>query len=71
MAIFGKPKYSTVNVKKRDIPKGLWTKCPKSGEMVYNKELEKNLPFLRKNSPHYYHKQMLDLKHYLKHKWQF
>ena len=53
MAIFGKPKYSTVNVKKRDIPKGLWTKCPKSGEMVYNKELEKNLMVVPASEYHF------------------
>ena len=29
MALFGKPQYSTVTVKK-DIPKDLWTKCPKT-----------------------------------------
>ncbi|MDR2576766.1 MAG: acetyl-CoA carboxylase, carboxyltransferase subunit beta [Puniceicoccales bacterium] len=43
MALFGKPKYSTVSVKKRDIPSNLFTKCPVSGEMVYNKDLQKNL----------------------------
>jgi len=53
MAIFGKPKYSTVNVKKRDIPKGLWTKCPKSGEMVYNNDLEKNLMVVQNSGYHF------------------
>ena len=43
MSIFSKPKYSTVTVKKKDIPKDIWTKCPKSGEIIYNKELEENL----------------------------
>jgi len=42
MALFSKPKYSTVTVKKKDIPRGLWEKCPVSGEIVYRKELEKN-----------------------------
>ena len=40
MALFGKPKYSTVQVKKKDIPKGLWTKCPKTNKIIYIKELE-------------------------------
>ncbi len=53
MAIFGKPKYSTVNVKKRDIPKGLWTKCPKSGDLVYNKDLEKNFMVVPKSGYHF------------------
>lgn len=42
MALFSKPKYSTVTVKKKDIPVGLWNKCPVSGEIIYNKELEQN-----------------------------
>lgn len=42
MALFSKPVYSTISVKKRDIPPGMWTKCPISGEMIYNKDLEKN-----------------------------
>ncbi|MEM9158868.1 MAG: acetyl-CoA carboxylase, carboxyltransferase subunit beta [Verrucomicrobiota bacterium] len=42
MAIFGKPKYSTVQVKKKDIPQGLWKKCPVSGEIIYEKNLEEN-----------------------------
>ena len=44
MSFFSKPKYSKVNVKSRDgVAKGLWTKCPESGEMVFVKELKKNL----------------------------
>jgi acetyl-CoA carboxylase carboxyl transferase subunit beta len=30
-------------MKKRDIPEGLWTKCPECGEVLFNKELEANL----------------------------
>ena len=43
MALFSKPQYSTVTVKKKDIPKDLWTKCPKTGEIIYNKQLRENL----------------------------
>ena len=43
MAIFGKPKYTIVRVKKREIPEGLWTKCEDCGQIVYNKALEENL----------------------------
>lgn len=44
MAFFSKPKYSTITPsKKKDIPKDLYTKDPKSGGLVYTKELEKNL----------------------------
>lgn len=53
MTLFSKPKYSTVSVKKKDIPKGLWTKCPKSGEIVYNKELEQNLMVVPKSEYHF------------------
>ena len=42
MSLFSKPKYSTVTVKKKDIPQGLWKKCPVSGEIIYIKELEQN-----------------------------
>jgi len=42
MPLFHKPRYSTVTVKKKDIPQGLWKKCPVSGEIIYNKDLEKN-----------------------------
>ena len=37
---FGKKKYSTVQVRKRDVPDGLWEKCPGCGEILYAKELE-------------------------------
>jgi acetyl-CoA carboxylase carboxyl transferase subunit beta len=47
MAIFDKPNYSTrrapVRTKKKEIPQGLWTKCPNCGEVLFNKELEANL----------------------------
>ena len=29
--------------RKRDIPQGLWTKCPICEEMIFDKELEENL----------------------------
>ncbi|MCK4401918.1 acetyl-CoA carboxylase carboxyltransferase subunit beta [bacterium] len=44
MAWFGKRKYTVLPAtKKRDIPDGLWTKCPGCGEIIYNKNLNKNL----------------------------
>ncbi len=52
MSIFRKPSYSTVTVL-RDIPKNLWTKCPKSGEIVYNKDLEANLMVVPKSGYHF------------------
>ena len=44
MALFRKPKYTKVTVsRKKDMPGGLWTKCPDCGEIIYNKKLEENL----------------------------
>ena len=43
MAIFGRPKYTIVRVKKREIPEGLWTKCEDCGQIIYNKALEEGL----------------------------
>jgi acetyl-CoA carboxylase carboxyl transferase subunit beta len=37
---FGKKKFSVVQVRKRDVPDGLWEKCPECGEILYAKELE-------------------------------
>ena len=39
--------------KKRDIPEGLWTKCPKCGTMVYDKELDENLKVCPKCNHHF------------------
>jgi acetyl-CoA carboxylase carboxyl transferase subunit beta len=46
MKNFGKPKSVGENgrrSKKREIPEGLWTKCPHCGEVLFHKELEANL----------------------------
>jgi acetyl-CoA carboxylase carboxyl transferase subunit beta len=54
MPFFSKPTYSTISpVKKKDIPKDLYTRCPKSGELVYTKELEKNLMVVPKSGYHF------------------
>ena len=42
MVHFNKPQYPTIVAKKKDIPKGVWVKCPLSGEIVFNKDLEAN-----------------------------
>ena len=43
MPLFGKHKYTIVKVKKKDIPDGLWTKCPECQAPAYNKALKDNL----------------------------
>lgn len=40
MAWFRKKTYTTVKIRKRDIPNGLWVKCPSCTEIVFKKELE-------------------------------
>jgi acetyl-CoA carboxylase carboxyl transferase subunit beta len=53
MALFSKPQYSTVTVKKKDIPKDLWTKCPKTGEIIYNRVLKENLMVVPSSGYHF------------------
>jgi len=53
MAIFGKPQYSTVTIKKKDIPKDVWTKCPKTGEIIYNRVLKENLMVVPNSGYHF------------------
>ena len=38
-----KKRVSPVTTRKRDIPQGLFTKCPECGELVFDKELAENL----------------------------
>jgi acetyl-CoA carboxylase carboxyl transferase subunit beta len=38
-----KPKLPSRKSRKKDIPEGLWTKCPKCTTMVFDKELDENL----------------------------
>lgn len=53
MSWFSKPKYSTVTVHKNDIPKDVWTKCPISGEIVYNKTLQENWMVVPQSGYHF------------------
>ena len=43
MTIFRKPTLKISEKKKREMPEGLWTKCPGCSEMVHNLALEENL----------------------------
>lgn len=38
-----RPKLDAITPRKRDIPEGVWTKCPKCNSMLYDKELDANL----------------------------
>jgi acetyl-CoA carboxylase carboxyl transferase subunit beta len=53
MALFGKPKYTVVKLKKREIPDGLWTKCEECYETLYNKTLEENFRVCPKCNYHF------------------
>lgn len=53
MSLFSKPKYSTVTVKKKNIPEGLWKKCPVSGEFIFSKELEQNQMVVPQSGYHF------------------
>jgi len=43
MSLFGKPKYSQILIKKKDIPQGLWEKCKNCQEIIHKTQLEENL----------------------------
>lgn len=53
MALFGKPKYTIVRLKRKEIPDGLWTKCEECSEVLYNKTLEENLKVCPKCNFHF------------------
>ncbi|MDD4979674.1 MAG: acetyl-CoA carboxylase, carboxyltransferase subunit beta [Candidatus Omnitrophica bacterium] len=53
MALFGKPKYTIVRLKKKEIPDGLWTKCEACSEALYNKTLDENLKVCPKCNYHF------------------
>ena len=53
MALFSKPKYTVVKIRKREIPDGLWTKCPECGQPLYKKVLEENLKVCPKCQYHF------------------
>ena len=53
---WSKPKYVTViprQAEKKEIPEGLWTKCPGCSELLYNKELARNLQVCHKCGHHF------------------
>ncbi|MFC1804825.1 acetyl-CoA carboxylase, carboxyltransferase subunit beta [Candidatus Omnitrophota bacterium] len=53
MALFGKPKYTIVRLKKKNIPDGLWTKCEECSEALYNKTLKENMMVCIKCNHHF------------------
>jgi len=53
MAIFRKPVLNVLARKSRDIPEGLWTKCPACGEVIHNLALKENLYVCPKCGHHF------------------
>ncbi len=43
MEWFKKAREGIISQKKKDIPEGLWTKCPKCSDIIYVRQLEENL----------------------------
>jgi acetyl-CoA carboxylase carboxyl transferase subunit beta len=53
MPIFQKPSLKSGTTKKREMPEGLWQKCPDCGEVIHNLELDKNLKVCPKCDHHF------------------
>lgn len=53
MAIFRKPILKNLGVKTREMPEGLWTKCPSCGEVIHNLALAENLRVCPKCEHHF------------------
>ncbi len=51
MGIFSKPEF--ISGKKRELPAGLWTKCPSCGEIIHNLEIERNVRICPKCEHHF------------------
>jgi len=50
---FDKPTYTVRRTRKKDIPKGLYTKDPATGDIVFNKEIEDNQMVSPKSGHHF------------------
>ena len=48
-----KQKLDTSKTKKKEIPEGLWTKCPSCSQMIFDKELDENLQVCAKCNHHF------------------
>lgn len=53
MQIFQKPILKLPTNKKREMPEGLWQKCPDCGEVIHNLELVQNLKVCPKCDYHF------------------
>lgn len=53
MAIFKKPILKALSGRTKEMPEGLWTKCPTCGEVIHNFALEENLRVCPKCTHHF------------------
>jgi acetyl-CoA carboxylase carboxyl transferase subunit beta len=53
MAIFKKPILKVLKGRTKEMPGGLWTKCPSCGEVIHNLSLEENLRVCPKCAHHF------------------
>jgi len=54
MSLFSRtPKYTLINIRKKDIPEGLWSKCEGCGQALYKKNIEENLKVCPKCDYHF------------------
>lgn len=53
MAIFKKPILKVITGRTKEMPEGLWTKCPSCGEVIHNLALEENLKVCPKCGHHF------------------
>src|SRR5271156_5951140 len=52
-SVFPKPDYGKTPTRKKEMPEGLWTKCPGCSAYVFNKELE-SLQMVCKECGHHF-----------------
>jgi acetyl-CoA carboxylase carboxyl transferase subunit beta len=63
--VFPKPDYGKSPSKKKDMPEGLWTKCPECSAYIFNKELESNQMVCKECGHHFNIAAHLRLQHLL------
>jgi len=63
--LFPKPDYGKVPGRKKEMPEGLWTKCPSCDAYIFNKELEANQMVCKECSHHFNIPARARLAHFL------
>ncbi len=51
--MFGKPKYTIVKIKKKEMPSGLCTKCEECGQIIFNQQVAENMNICPKCDYHF------------------